>query len=91
VHADLFDEQAEEFLRLFRAFGGKELAELVGEAGEGGRVGRRVRLCGEPVGEVGWVDAVAVEPAPGRSDRTEPGQAVGQASASRLRILSPSR
>jgi len=45
VHADFLNEQAEEFLRLLGAFGGEDLVELVGEAGEGGRVRRRVRLC----------------------------------------------
>ncbi|HZS30914.1 MAG TPA: hypothetical protein VFA37_06620 [Gaiellaceae bacterium] len=55
MYADLFDEQAEEFLGLLGALVGKDLFELVGEAGEGGRVGRRVRLCGERVGEVGFL------------------------------------
>jgi hypothetical protein len=33
VHADLFDEQAEEFLRLLGACVGEDLVELVCEAG----------------------------------------------------------
>jgi hypothetical protein len=49
VDVDLFDEQAEQFLRLFGAFVGEDLVELVGQAGEGGRVRRRVRLLIRPV------------------------------------------
>ena len=63
MHADLFDEQAEEFLRLFRSFGGEDLVELVGEAGEGGGVRRRVHLCGERLGEVGFQFAEGLEAA----------------------------
>jgi hypothetical protein len=55
VHADLFDEQAEDFL--LRACGREDLVEVVGEAGEGGRVRRRVRPCGECPGEVGFIAA----------------------------------
>jgi hypothetical protein len=55
VHADLFDEEPEQFLHLFGAFGGEDLVEFVGKAGEGGRVRRRVRLCGERSGEVGFL------------------------------------
>jgi hypothetical protein len=47
VHADLFDQQPEEFLRLFGAVRREDLVELVGEAGEDGGVRRRVRLCGQ--------------------------------------------
>jgi hypothetical protein len=47
VHADFLDEQAEKLFRLLGASGGEEFVELVGEAGEGGRVRRRVRLCGD--------------------------------------------
>jgi hypothetical protein len=61
VHADLFDEQPQEFLRLLRAFVGEDLVELVGEAGEGGRVRRRVRTCGEAAGEVGFLLAKGLE------------------------------
>ncbi len=35
--------------------------ELVCEPGEGGRVGRRVRLCGEPSGEIGFSFAKCFE------------------------------
>ena len=55
MHADLVDEQAQEFLGLFRVSSGDDLLELVGEADEGGRVRRRVGLCGEPAGELGVV------------------------------------
>jgi hypothetical protein len=51
----------EEFLRLLRAFGGEDLVEVVGEAGEGGCVRRRVRLCGERLGKVGFVATERVE------------------------------
>lgn len=51
VQADLFDEQAEELLRLLPAFSGEDFVEFVGEAGEGGRVRRRARLSGERPGE----------------------------------------
>jgi len=61
VHADLFDEEPQGVLRLFGAFGGEDLVELVGEAGEGGRVRRRVRLCREPPGEVGFLLAQRLE------------------------------
>jgi hypothetical protein len=56
VHADLCDQQPEEFLRLFGALRGEDLVELVGEAGEGGGVRRRVRLCGQRSGEVGFLE-----------------------------------
>jgi hypothetical protein len=55
VHADLFDEQAEQFFRLLGVPVCDDFVELVGEAGEGGAVRRRVRLCGEPAGEVGFL------------------------------------
>jgi hypothetical protein len=61
VHADLFDEEPKHFLRLFGALGGEDLVELVGEAGEGGGVRRRVRLCGERSGEVGFLLAEDLE------------------------------
>jgi hypothetical protein len=60
VHADLFDEEAEEVLGLFGAFGGEDLVELGGELGEGGRVRRRVRLCGKPACEVGFLLAQGI-------------------------------
>lgn len=46
---------------------GDDLVELVREAGEGGAVRRRVRLWGEPAGEVGFLfaergEAVTVAP-----------------------------
>jgi hypothetical protein len=57
VDADLFDEQAEEFFRLFGAFAGAgdHLLEAVGETGERGRIGRLVGLRGEPAGELGFL------------------------------------
>ncbi|MEW6582184.1 MAG: hypothetical protein AB1416_05430 [Actinomycetota bacterium] len=58
AHADLFDEQAEEFFGLFGAFVGKDLVELVGE---GGRVRRRVRLCGERASEFAFLLAEGLE------------------------------
>jgi hypothetical protein len=61
VHADLFDDQAEELFRLLRAFVGKELVELVSEAGEGRRVRRRVRPCGETAGKVSFLFAEDLE------------------------------
>jgi hypothetical protein len=57
VYANLFDEQAEEFFRLFGTLVAEDLVELVCEAGEGGRVRRRVRLCGEPSGKLGFLFA----------------------------------
>ncbi|MGH2998089.1 MAG: hypothetical protein ACRDNM_02215 [Gaiellaceae bacterium] len=59
---DLFDEQAEEFLGLLGALVADDLVELVGEARESGRVGRRVRLCAEAVGEFGFLIAQSFEP-----------------------------
>jgi hypothetical protein len=61
MDADLLNEQAEEFLRLFRAFAGDDVAKLVGEAGEGGHVGRPIGRCGEPAGEVGFLLAQGFE------------------------------
>ena len=61
MDADLFDQQPEEFLRLFGALVGEDLVELVGKAREGGRVRRCVRLCGERLGEVGFVGAESLE------------------------------
>ena len=57
MHADLLDEEAEEFFRLFGAFAGDDVVELVGKGPECGRVGRLVGLCGEPAAEVGFVFA----------------------------------
>jgi deoxyribodipyrimidine photolyase-like uncharacterized protein len=54
---DFFDEDAEEFFRLFGAFAGDDVVELVGEAGEGANVGRLVGLRGEPAAEVGLLVA----------------------------------
>ncbi|HET6915271.1 MAG TPA: hypothetical protein VFH56_04205 [Acidimicrobiales bacterium] len=62
MYLDLFDEQPEEFLGLLGALGRNDLVELVGEAGEVGRVGRCVRLCGEGVGEVGFLVAQDLQP-----------------------------
>ncbi len=42
---------------------GKDFFELVGEAGKGGAVGRRVHLCGEPAGQVGFLGAEGFEAA----------------------------
>ena len=55
VDADLLDEQAEEFLRLLGALIREDLLKLVGEVGESGGLGRRVRLCGKPAAEVGFL------------------------------------
>jgi hypothetical protein len=68
VHADLFDKHAEEFLGLFGISGGDDLIESVGDAGEGGRVRRRVGLCGELICEVGFVAAERFEPAAEAAD-----------------------
>ncbi len=46
---------------MFGAFVGEDLVELVGEACQGGRVRRRVRLCGERSGEVGFLAAQRFE------------------------------
>ncbi len=63
VHADLFDEQPKELFRLLRVWRVEEhLFELVGEPAEGGLVRRRVGLCGECLGEVGFVAAERFEP-----------------------------
>ena len=62
MDADLLDEQTEEVLRLLGAFVGEDLVELVGEAHEGGRVRRRMRLCGEPASEVGFLPAPRFQP-----------------------------
>jgi hypothetical protein len=61
MHADLLDEQAEEFFRLLGAFVGEDPVELVSEAGEGRRVGRLVRPCGETAGKVGFLFAEDLE------------------------------
>jgi hypothetical protein len=61
VHADLFDEQAEEFFGLLTVAVGNDLVEFVGEAGEGGTVERRVRVCGDACREVGFLPAKRIE------------------------------
>ncbi|HVC86320.1 MAG TPA: hypothetical protein VNC40_02720 [Gaiellaceae bacterium] len=53
MYLDLFDQQAEQLFRLLGVLAAHDRFELVGEAAEGGAVGRRVRVCGEPGGEVG--------------------------------------
>lgn len=63
MHADLFDEQAEEFLRLFGALGVEDHPiQLVGKPCESSRVRRRVRFCGKSLGEVGFVAAKRSQP-----------------------------
>jgi hypothetical protein len=61
VYLDVFDEQPEEFFCLFGALVGDDRFELVGEPCEGGAVGRCVRVCGEPGGEVGFSFAEGFE------------------------------
>jgi len=66
VHADLFDEQAEELLRLLGACGCEDFVEFVGEVR---RRGRRAPpcpaacapVCGEPASEVGFLLAQGLE------------------------------
>jgi len=41
---------------------GDDVFELIGEPGERCPVGRCVRVCGEPAGEVGFLLAQALEP-----------------------------
>ncbi|HTS72143.1 MAG TPA: hypothetical protein VMG74_00355 [Gaiellaceae bacterium] len=55
MDADLFDEQAQQFLGLLGALVSEDVFELVGEAGKGGRLGRRVRPCAKRVGQLGFL------------------------------------
>jgi hypothetical protein len=61
INADLLDEQAEKFFGLFGVFVGEDVIDFLGEAGEGGRVRRRVRPCGEPAREIGLLLAEGLE------------------------------
>jgi len=61
VHADLFDELAQEFFGLFGTLACKRVLDLVGKADEFGRVGRCVPVCGELPGEVGGVGVEGFE------------------------------
>jgi hypothetical protein len=61
VHADLFDELAQEFFGLFGSLGRKDGFDLVSEVGKLGRVGRRVPVWGELPVEVGLVGVECFE------------------------------
>jgi hypothetical protein len=61
VHADLLDEQPEQFFGLLWSLGGEDVVELVGEVCEGGGVRRVVGRCREPAGKVGFLVAQGFE------------------------------